>query len=211
MREIRLSGSEGGGALTGSPYPYPPIIVVGHFLASAFGPTLDASSIRRCVRQLPLTPVTHVNCPVNPEDDLHAASSKVEIDEPATDVEMSQFAGREGEAHPHSLARPRVDEPDFVCSRNRSEHPGKLFEGESRRGEGDNHRRWCDNQQGRWGLARGGEDQTEDEGRHGVLLGDAGTGAKCISFTRKDQSEFPHSLVTRFRFPEFQSENRPPP
>ena len=23
MREIRLSGSEGGGALTGSPYPYP--------------------------------------------------------------------------------------------------------------------------------------------------------------------------------------------
>ena len=35
MREIRLSGSEGGGALTGSPYPYPSMIVVGHFLASA--------------------------------------------------------------------------------------------------------------------------------------------------------------------------------
>ena len=35
MREIRLSGSEGGGALTGSPYPYPPMIMGGHFLASA--------------------------------------------------------------------------------------------------------------------------------------------------------------------------------
>ena len=41
MREIRLSGSEGGGALTGSPYPYPPIIVVGHFLASALSLVLQ--------------------------------------------------------------------------------------------------------------------------------------------------------------------------